>query len=218
MADQKMTEQESLLLIQQMINKAKNSYHDTGIGPILWGTVITICSLVTYFKIEYKFTLPFDIWWLTLIAIIPQIFISIRESRMNKAKRYDDKIIDSVWIAFGISIFMLTFINAKIIETLNPVFRLYIDTKGGRPDWDYGSHMNSFFLMLYAIPTFVTGACRNLKPMFWGGIICWICCIISIYTKIKVDMLLMAIAAIFAWLIPGIILWVRYKKRSTANV
>lgn len=213
-----MTEQESFLLIQQMINKAKNSYHDTGIGPILWGSVITICSLITYFKIEYKFKLPFDIWFLTLIAIVPQIFISIRESRMNKVKRYDDKVVDSVWIAFGISIFMLSFINAKIIETLNPVFRLYIDTKGGRPDWDYGSHMNSFFLMLYAIPTFVTGACRNLKPMFWGGIICWICCIISIYTKIKVDMLLTAIAAIFAWLIPGIILWVRYKKRNAANV
>lgn len=218
MAEEKMTEQESFLLIQQMINKAKNSYHDTGIGPILWGSVITFCSLVTYFKIEYKFELPFDIWWLTLIAIVPQIFISIREGKLNKAKRYDDKVIDSVWIAFGISIFMLNFINNKIIETLNPIFQFYIDSKGGRPDWDYGSHLTGFLLMLYAIPTFVTGACRNLKPMFWGGIICWICCIISIYTKIKMDMLLMATAAIFAWLIPGIILWVRYKKRTAANV
>ena len=32
-----MTEQESLSLISEMINKAKTSYHDSGIGPILWG-------------------------------------------------------------------------------------------------------------------------------------------------------------------------------------
>jgi hypothetical protein len=218
MSENKMTEQESLLLIQQMINKAKNSYHDTGIGPMLWGSVITICSLVTYFKIKYQFTLPFDIWLLTIVAIVPQIFIAIKESRLNKAKGYDDKMIDYVWIAFGISIFMLTFINQKIIEGLNPVFRVYIDTKGGRPELDYGSFMNSFFLMLYAIPTFVTGAGRNFKVMFWGGIICWICCIISVYTKIQWDMLLTAIAATTAWLIPGIILWVKYQKKQKANV
>jgi hypothetical protein len=209
---------ESLQLIQQMINKAKNSYHDTGIGPILWGTVITVCSLVTYFRIKYKFELPFDIWLLTLVALVPQIFIAVKQSRINKVKGYDDKVIDYLWISFGISIFMLSFINRSIIEGLNPVFEVYIDVKGRRPAFDYGSFMNSFFLMLYAIPTFVTGACRNMKPMFYGGIICWICCIISVYTKIEWDMLLTAIAAISAWLIPGIIIRSNFLKNSKANV
>ena len=52
-----MTEQESLQLIQQMINKAKNSYHEKGIGTMLWGSVITICSLVTFLRLEYDFRL-----------------------------------------------------------------------------------------------------------------------------------------------------------------
>jgi hypothetical protein len=210
--------QESLQLIQQMINKAKNSYHDTGIGPILWGTVITVCSLVTYFKIKYRFNLPFDIWLLTLVALIPQIFIAVKQSRINKVKGYDDKVIDYVWISFGISIFMLSFINANVIDGLNPVFKVYIDVKGSRPPFDYGSFMTSFFLMLYAIPTFVTGACRNMKTMFYGGIICWICCIISVYTKIEWDMILTAVAATSAWLIPGIIIRTKYLKNRKADV
>ena len=78
--------------------------------------------------------------------------------------------------------------------------------------------MASFFLMLYAIPTFVTDAARTLKPMLWGGITCWICCVVSVYTKSEWDMLLIAFAAIMAWLIPGIILWAKYKKATTVNV
>jgi hypothetical protein len=218
MSENKMTEQESLLLIHQMINKAKNSYHDTGIGPILWGSVITFCSLVTYCRVQFGFKLPFDIWFLTLIAIVPQIFIAIKEGRINKAKHYDDKVFDYVWISFGIAIFLLTFINANVIEKLNPVFQVYIDVKGGRPSFDYGSFMGSFFLMLYGIPTFITGAGRNFKPMLLGGIICWVCCIVSVYTKFKIDMLLTAFAATMAWLIPGIILWVKYQKKLKANV
>ena len=84
MEEHKMTEKESLELISKMINKAKNSYHDSGIGPILWGSVITLCSLVTYFQIRFQFKLPFDIWLLTLIAIVPQIFIVAKEKKNNK--------------------------------------------------------------------------------------------------------------------------------------
>jgi hypothetical protein len=218
MEKDKMSEQESLQLISQMINKAKNSYHDSGTGPILWGSVITFCSLVTFLRIKFDFDLPFDIWLLTLIAIIPQVFIVNKEKKKNKARAYDETMMDYVWICFGISIFLLIFINANILYKLNPVFQTYIDVKGVKPDFNYSSFSASFFLMLYGIPTIVTGGCRNFRPMVYGGILCWGCCIVSVYTKADIDMLLTAIAAMGAWLVPGIILNNRYKKRNTANV
>ena len=218
MEENKMTEKESLELISQMINKAKNSYHDSGIGPILWGSVITLCSLVTYFQIRFQFSLPFDIWLLTLIAIVPQVFIVAKEKNNKKVKTYDNKIMDYVWVSFGISVFLLIFINKNIVEQLNPVFQTYIDVKGTRPDFNYSSFTSSFFLLLYGIPTIITGSCRGMKPMLYGGVICWICCIISVYTKIEWDMLLTAFAALCAWLIPGVILWNRYKKIKATNV
>ncbi|GAB2828809.1 hypothetical protein [Ferruginibacter profundus] len=217
-AEDILSEQESLRLIQQMIHKAKNSYHDTGIGPILWGSVISLCSLVTFFQIKYQFGLPFDIWLLTLIAIVPQVFIAVKEGRTSKVKGYDDRIMDTVWICFGISIFLLIFINANIVRELNPVFQTYIDVKGTKPQFNYSSFSTSFFLLLYGIPTIITGACRNMRPMFYGGIICWICCIISVFTKTDWDMILTAVAAMSAWLIPGIIIRSNFLKNSKANV
>lgn len=216
--DKKLTEKDSLLLIHQMINKAKNSYHDTGIGPILWGAVITLCSLVTFLQIKFEFSLPFDIWLLTFIAIVPQVFIAVKEGRASKVKGFDDAVLDAVWICFGCSIFLLIFINANIVNALAPVFKTYKEVKGTAPEFNYGSFITSFFLMLYGIPTLITGVARKLKVMVWGGVICWVCCIISVFTKVDWDMLLMATAAISAWLVPGIIIRSRYLKKTAADV
>lgn len=213
-----LTEKESLELISQMINKAKKSYHDSGIGPILWGSVIALCSLVTFFQIRFDFRLPFDIWFLTLIAIVPQIFIVSREKKKNKVRSYDDTTMDYVWTCFGISIFILIFINANIVSHLNPVFQTYIEVKGSRPEFNYSSFSTSFFLLLYGFPTIITGGCMKMKPMLYGGIICWVAAVVSVYTQIEWDMLLTALAAISAWLIPGILMWKRNKKRLANNV
>jgi hypothetical protein len=218
MQQQNMTGEESLRLISEMIHKARNSYHDSGLGPILWGTVITICSLVTWCQIHFDFKLPFDIWLLTLVAVIPQIIIVQKEKRDRKARRYDETMMDYVWTCFGISIALLIFININIVIKLRPVFEKYIEVTGGRPEFNYSSFMTSFFLLLYGIPTIITGGCQKLKPMLWGGILCWVCCVVSVYTRAEADMLLTALSATFAWLIPGIILRKRYLKSAQANV
>ena len=46
--EKQLNEKESLELIATMINKAKDSYYDTGIGCIMWGAVIAICSIVKF--------------------------------------------------------------------------------------------------------------------------------------------------------------------------
>jgi hypothetical protein len=73
-------------------------------------------------------------------------------------------------------------------------------------------------MMLYAFPTFVIGGMQKFKPMILGGIFCWVASIISIYTNVEIDLLLMAACGLIAWLIPGIILWRSYKKNQAANV
>lgn len=209
-----MTEQESLQLITNMIYRAKNSYHDSGVGPILWGTVITLCSLLTFVEIHFQVNVGFDIWLLTLFALVPQFVLIWRDKKRKKARRYEDDMMDAVWTVFGMSIFLLIFINANIVDKLNPVFMHYIETKGSRPAFNYSSFSTSFFLLLYGIPTIITGTCTRLKAMQIGGYVCWICCIISVYTKLEFDMVLTAIAATSAWLIPGIILYRSNQSRK----
>ena len=81
-----LSERESLALITQMINKAKDSYHSTGMGAMMWGAVITICSLVRLAEFHFGFRLPFDIYLLTLVAIIPQVILTMQEKKKTEGE------------------------------------------------------------------------------------------------------------------------------------
>lgn len=213
-----MTEAESLRLIEEMIRKAKNSYIETGAGPLLWGTVIALCSLVTFFQIQYNFRLPFDIWLLTLIAVIPQVWMVIREKRKRKAKGHHEAVMDAVWTSFGIGVFILVFINSSVFSKLGPVMKQYAELSGTKPAYTFSHFSTAYFLLLYGIPTIITGVCQEFRAMLWGGIVCWICCVVSVFTPLPVDMLLTALAAVAAWLVPGILLYRTYKKNQRLHV
>ncbi len=220
--EKKLTEQESLHLITMMINKAKESYHDTGIGAIMWGAVIAICSLVRLAEIHFEYRLPFDIYLLTLVAIIPQILISIREKKERRVKSYDDPYLDYIWLGFGISIFLLILICNNIFNEWGAWTNLYKPATGKGNSFGFYEFVGPLFLMLYGMPTFITGAACKFKPMLWGGIFCWVCCIIAVYTQIKIDLLLTAASAILAWLVPGVIMEKEYrlykKEQAQLNV
>lgn len=191
MEDEKqLTEKESLALIASMITKAKHSYIDSGIGPLSWGVLITLCSLVSYAQRAFGFDIGFDIWILSLLAIIPQIFFSIRAKRNKNYTAHDESMMDYVWGTFAICIFMTNFYINKV----------------GAPSGI------SLHMIVFGIPTFITGGIRKFKPMLYGGLICWICSIASLYVSFTNGVLLMAVSATSAWLIPGIILRRKYLK------
>ncbi|MBL0268833.1 MAG: hypothetical protein IPP99_09260 [Chitinophagaceae bacterium] len=203
--EKQLTEKESLELITQMINKAKDACHDTGVTTIMWGAVIICCSLVRFAELHFDFRLPFDIYLLTFLAVIPQIYFNVREKKRRKVKTYDEQFMDSLWTAFGISIALLIYINSLLYKEWDVVNDQYVAMtgKGGFKLYEYTA---SFFLLLYGMPTFVTGMTMKFKPMFWGGLLCWACCLLSLYTPVKTDLLLIALSAAGAWLIPGIIM------------
>ena len=220
MEDKNLSGKESLELITQMINKAKNSYHDTGIGAMMWGAVITICSLVRLSEIHFGYRLPFDIYLLTLAAIIPQIIISIKEKKERKVKSYDDAFIDYLWLGFGISIFLLIHICNIIFNEWGVWADAQAIVTGNKGGFSFYEFVAPLFLMLYGMPTFVTGAACKFKPMLWGGLLCWVCSIITVYTPIKLDLLLTAFSALFAWFIPGLLMekeYRIYKKEQVAQ-
>jgi hypothetical protein len=213
--DKQLDEKESLALIAQMINKAKEAYSDTGVSAIMWGSVITICSLLMCAQIQYNFKLPFDIYLLTIIAVIPQLWISFRDKKTRKVKTYDDQVMSYIWIAFGVGIFLLIHINRGVFIELNEMKQGIRAVTGTTPAFQFNEYIMSYFLILYGLPTFITGGLFKFKPMIIGGILCWTCSIISVYTEIRVDLLLTALSASFAWLIPGIIMRRQYKKAKT---
>ncbi len=190
------TEKESLSLISEMIQKAKGSYVTKGIAAMVWGSLIIFCSVVSWYEMAYRWQPGFDIWLLLFFALFPQIYFSIKEKRQRKFSTHNEHVINYVWIAFSLSIFITGFFNAKFGN----------------------SHSATPIMILYGIPTFIMGGITGFKPMVAGGLICWLFSIASIYTTPQTDMLLMAGCGLFAWLLPGIILWKRFKKLQRNNV
>jgi hypothetical protein len=184
MEENKLSENESLRLITEMITKAKSAYHSNGTGAIMWGIVIFVCSIIDFFKKQFHVDIGFDIWLLMFVALIPQFYMVFKNGKKKNFVSYEETTMGYVWGAFGASILMLMFFNNYY-----------------RP-----GHSESLFLMLFGMPTFITGGMFRFKPMIIGGVICWALFGISLYTDLKINMLLMALAALSAWLIPGIIL------------
>jgi hypothetical protein len=94
----------------------------------------------------------------------------------------------------------------------NNLFEEYKTATGHEPSFKLYEYISPLFLILYGMPTFVTGTACKFKPMLWGGILCWVCCVITVFTNVKIDMLLIAVSSIGAWLLPGLILEKDYKK------
>jgi hypothetical protein len=152
-----LSEKESLALITQMIHKAKSSYHDTGIGAMMWGAIIAVCSLVKLSEIHFEYRLPFDIYLLTILAVVPQVFITIKEKKERKVKSYDDAFIDNLWLGFGICIFLMILIVNMVFSELRPAIA-ELKNLGVQTGFQFSEFISPFFLLLYGLPTFASGS------------------------------------------------------------
>lgn len=191
-AEMKMSESESMQLITSMINKAKNWYGETGLFYLIWGWVILFCCL-TQFVSGYFFHSPKGNWvWLIAYAIlIFQVIYTRRKKQFHRTRTYTREINSFVWISFFICLMLIIFIctSFKRYELINPLL-----------------------LVLYGIPTFLSGIIIKFKPLLLAGILCWILAFISPFVNPEYHVLLSALAMIAAWIIPGQLLRNKYKS------
>ncbi len=192
MEDQSMTEKESLQLITGMISQAKNHYYESGLGALLWGFTNLVCFVLAWMDVSVKgFHMPFNPFYLMIITFILQFYFVRREKKYQNAITYKDEAHKYVWIAFGISVFILTI-------------------AGGYANIGYV--VLPLLLLLFGIPTFISGCINKFPPLVIGGIVCWILCIISFFYKSYNTYLFVALGAGVSWIIPGFILRARFYK------
>jgi hypothetical protein len=190
---EQLTAQSSLALIESMINKAQNRYSENGTLYLLWGWIIFICSFGQYVLLNYT-SLGANtglIWMLTLVALIYQLYYLKVKERKETVKTYTDEMIGYVWMVFGISMGLVSYISLKL---------------GG---WQL---MYALILLLYGMPTFLTGAIMRFTPLKIGGIICWGLSVLAVFISTKEVILLLIPAVVSAWIIPGYILRAKFKN------
>ncbi|MBN9296809.1 MAG: hypothetical protein J0I41_07345 [Filimonas sp.] len=226
MEDKQLNEQESLQLITEMIQKAKGGFHESGSSAILWGSAVGIAGIVSFIESYWNFYIGFDIWFILFAAIIPQIFISIKENKNKKAISREERNMDAVWMVYALSIIAVTFYT-----NIMPWASERLASGEGTQYWKrtvatgavermrlFVPSASSVYLIIYAIPTLTVGIARRFKPMLIGGFVCYALFFASCFTSFTWDILFNGIGGICNWLIPGLILRKRFLKQKAGNV
>jgi uncharacterized protein with PQ loop repeat len=223
MEEKTLSEQESLRLITDMINKAKSSFHENGSSAILWGSVIAFCGLISFAQIQWNFSIGFDVWLLTLFAFIPQAYITIRQRKNKRVVSHIEAAMNAIWIVYAISIFALVFYFNVVpsatdkLLTADGIHLTKATADGKITAFNYFiPSSGSLLLLLYAIPTLATGMACKFRPMTIAAILCYVFFIVSCFVPAAYDMLLNGLAGIFNWLLPGIILRMKFNKQKKA--
>jgi hypothetical protein len=194
MENEKMEPVQSLLLIESMIRTAKNRFSDNGHLYLLWGWVVLICSVGHFAAIQWNlFGHPEWIWGLTWVALLYQTVYLIRLKKKIRVSTYTDDILKAIWLVFvGCGLLL-----AVVVGRLG--------------DWNT---MYPLILMLYGIPTILSGTVLRFKPLVWGGIICWMLCMVSVFLPLRYNLLMVSLAVIAAWIIPGYIMKQKFAKEN----
>lgn len=188
---------ESLQIIQEMIQKARNQFSENGHLYLFWGWVILICS-IGQFVLQHILHTPhyYYIWGLTWVAAIYQFYYLFKRRKNEKVKTYADSIVGYVWLAFIVTMF-LSFLAIGSTNDVGHFYRMYAP----------------ILLALYGIPTFLSGIILKVKSLAVGGVCCWLLSVISNWVSPDYHMILLGLAVIIAWIVPGYFLKKRYKEQ-----
>jgi hypothetical protein len=189
----KMTEFESLQLITSMINKAKNGFRESGTMYLLWGWLIFCCCILQFIAMEFfQYNLYF-IWFSTWILLIYQIFFLRKKRKTRKVRTYTEEINGFVWLVFFICLMLLVFVGVQFeqYEMIDPMI-----------------------LVLYGMPTFLSGVILKFRPLMIGAVCCWVLAIVSPFVNTHIQLLLLAAGIAAAWIIPGYLLKKRFKNEN----
>lgn len=191
---------ESMKIIQEMIQKARNQFSENGHLYLLWGWVILICCVAQYllqhvFQVEQFYL----VWMLTWLAFFYQSFYIYRRRKQRTVKTYTDSILAYVWQAFVATMFVSAFVITVLSNKYQ--FNSFLIT-------------GPIIMALYGVPTFISGSILRFLPLKLGGVICWGLALGSVYVPSKFQVLFLAAAVVAAWIVPGYLLQYRYKNQN----
>jgi len=184
--------QESLRVIQSMIEHTKGVVANDSFYFLMWGWLVFGICVIQYVLLEIGSPYHYYAWTLIWLGVIISVIYGIKNRRKEKVRTYTDEAMKFIWIAVGVSFFVLGWI-CSLLKAYNCF---------------------SLFIMLYAIGTFLSGSFLRFRPLVIGGILCWIIAIITAFFAYKIQILLTAVSLLVSYIIPGYLLRAKYKSQQ----
>jgi hypothetical protein len=196
MHEKELTEQESLLIIQQMINTAKKEQKDDGRGWIVWGWLLLAASVFTYINLQVKWVSTFFFWnWFGLIAMVLLLYATLRKLMFpgrEKVRTYTRDLLNKLTIGYFVTLFFIIIsINVGVPPTKG--FALLIGLYG-------------FWVLIY-------GAVLGFRPSIVAAFATWALGIAALFVRgFDMVMLCHAAAVISGFIVPGYMAQSEFRK------
>jgi hypothetical protein len=188
--------EQSLQVIQTMIQKTRSSVADNSFFFLLWGWLIFIAALLQYvLYVIVQTNANGAAWSLMSIGFVVSIIRAARQKTVP-VRTYVDDGFANIWICIVIVQALIAF----------AFFR-----RGG---WE---NCYTFFILLYSVGSFLTGRLLKFAPLIWGAITCWVLAILTTFVGFQTNMLLMAAAVLLGYIVPGHLLRREYKMHLKAE-
>jgi hypothetical protein len=178
---------DSLQVIQQMIQAAKQEQKDNGMGWIIWGWLLFAASALTYVNLKMQWYSNYFFWNLFGIASLLLLLYSVIRffffRGAVKVKTYTSDLFQKLNIGFFISLMLII---VSINRGVNPVqgFSLLLGLYG-------------FWILIY-------GTALHFKPSVIGAYITWACAFAGLFVDtFDLTMILHAIAVLCGYIVPG---------------
>lgn len=186
--------EESLQVIQTMINKTKDAVADDSFYFLFWGWLVFGCCISDYIlKIYFICPNHSVVWFLMPVGAVISWLYSARQSKKQKVKSFVNECLGYLWVAIAISFIVLVIINI------------------GSGVWQTAF---TYYILLYAIGTFVSGSLIRFKPLVYGGLINFVLAAVSIRFNFDNQLLVGAVAILASYIIPGHLLRAKYQKKK----
>jgi len=187
MDERELSQQDSLLLIHQMIETAKKEQRDDGMGWILWGWMLFAASVLTIANLHFNWYGAFFFWNLfgiaTIVIFIYETINTLLRKKRPKVRTYTKDLFEKLNAGFFISLMIII----VAINTGVP------PTKGF-----------ALLISLYAFWILIYGSALNFKPSVIGAYVTWGFGIAALFVKtFELVMLMHAMGVLFGYIIPG---------------
>jgi integral membrane sensor domain MASE1 len=180
------SEQEALQLIEQTILNTRQRFKDDGFSLIMWGWIVIVGNIVSYFAITQAMPILHIYWAVVCPAggIVSGIY-GAKKGKSENSTTYTANVMKFIWMGCGIGAILLWFGAAKM-------------------GWQY---INSAMFVAFAIPVFITGGIMKFKAGIIGGLILFVFGIISFFiADYSWAYLVASLGWAIGYLVPGYLL------------
>jgi len=173
-------------LIEEMIAQSRSNISEGSVFYLLWGWLVLIAAVINYVLLNFVDFQHHYIAWPILMPLGGVIsgIIGNRMDKKSRVKTYVDRAINYLWTAFTISLILVLISMIEFgVEVVYPIV-----------------------ILLYGLGTFVSGGILRFKPLIWGGVLSWILGSIAVYCDFSTQLLLLILAIIGSYILPGYLL------------